>query len=405
MRLPAAQWRTRSGLNRVMAALSVDGGAVRAVGGAVRDTLLGLTVTDVDLATPLHPDNVIQRLEADGIKAVPTGISHGTITAVADGDSHEITTLRRDVATDGRRATVDFANDWQEDAARRDFTINALYADLVTGEIFDWFGGIDDLKAQRVVFIGDAATRIGEDVLRILRYYRFAARFGGGKFDAPSHAAVVAHRALLKSLSRERVADELFKLLNLPDPRSIVRQMANDGIWGEILPEFHAESLARLDRLWGNEVASGVGASALRRLAALIPSKADAADNVASRLRLSTRQKKHLTALASFDGMPMPLPVGQMAYQWGPDIARDACLLRCDAAGAVAAVQGLADWERPVLGIKGGDIVARGIAAGPDVARLLKAVEADWIAEDFPGGDRALQLLDQKIGSISDLRQ
>ena len=193
--LPDAAWRDRAGLRRIVAALSADGGAVRLVGGAVRDTLLGLPVADVDLATPLLPGEVTRRLAAADIKVIPTGIAHGTVTAIASGDHHEITTLRRDVETDGRRATVAFADDWRDDAARRDFTINALYADPDSGAIDDWFGGIDDLRDGCVRFIGDAATRIAEDHLRILRFYRFAARFGRGPLEPASHAAVIAGAA------------------------------------------------------------------------------------------------------------------------------------------------------------------------------------------------------------------
>ena len=188
--LPDAAWRGRAGLRRIVAALGAD--AVKIVGGAVRDTLLGLPVTDIDLATPLLPQEVTRRLEAADIKVIPTGIAHGTVTAIASGDHHEITTLRRDVETDGRRATIAFADDWREDAARRDFTINALYADPLTGAVDDWFGGLADLQAGCVRFIGDAATRIAEDYLRILRFYRFAARFGDGNLEPVSHAAVTA---------------------------------------------------------------------------------------------------------------------------------------------------------------------------------------------------------------------
>ena len=235
--LPDAEWRVRPGLHRISAALNADGGAVKIVGGAVRDTLLGLAATDIDLATTLVPQEVTRRLEAADIKVIPTGIAHGTVTAIASGDHHEITTLRHDLETDGRRAMVAFASDWRDDAARRDFTINALYADPETGAVDDFFGGIDDLNAGCVRFIGDAATRIAEDHLRILRFYRFAARFGRGALDAVSHAAVIAARQSLKSLSRERIADELTKILALPDPRAIVAQMAADGIFAVMLPE------------------------------------------------------------------------------------------------------------------------------------------------------------------------
>ncbi|MFZ5725083.1 MAG: CCA tRNA nucleotidyltransferase [Pseudomonadota bacterium] len=399
-RLPDAAWRERPGLRRIVAALAADGGAVKVVGGAVRDTLLGLDVTDIDLATPLVPEEVTRRLEAAGIKVIPTGIAHGTVTAIASGDHHEITTLRRDVATDGRRATVAFADDWRGDAARRDFTINALYADPDSGEIDDWFGGLADLAAGRVAFIGDAATRIAEDHLRILRFYRFAARFGRGALDPASHAAVVAARQSLKSLSRERIADELTKILALPDPRAIVAQMHGDGIFAVLLPELDTGFAATLDRLLASEAAAGIPPAPLRRLAALLPADAAIAEQVASRLRLSTRQRKHLAALGGHRH-DVARPVRQLAHAIGVDAARDVHLL----AGDPAALPALADWQVPALPLKGGDIVARGIAAGPEVARILKAVEAAWVAEDFPGAARVAELVDQKIGRVSDRRQ
>jgi poly(A) polymerase len=396
-RLPDAAWRDRPGLRRIVAALADDGGAVKVVGGAVRDTLLGLDVTDVDLATPLVPGEVTRRLEAAGIKVIPTGIAHGTVTAIASGDHHEITTLRRDVATDGRRATVAFADDWREDAARRDFTINALYADPRTGAIDDWFGGLADLDRGRVAFIGDAASRIAEDHLRILRFYRFAARFGRGDLDPASHAAVVAARQSLKSLSRERIADELAKILALPDPRAIVAQMHADGILAVLLPELDAGFAAALDRLFANEAVAGAVPAALRRLAALLPADVAIAEQVASRLRLSTRQRKHLAALGGHRH-DVARPVRQLAYAIGIEAARDVHLL----AGDPAALRTLSDWQVPMLPVKGGDIVARGIAAGPEVARILKAVEAAWVAEDFPDAARVAELVDQKIGRVSD---
>ncbi|WP_338424184.1 CCA tRNA nucleotidyltransferase [Sphingopyxis kveilinensis] len=396
-RLPDAPWRERQGLHRIVAALSADGGAVKIVGGAVRDTLLGIAVTDIDLATPLVPEEVTRRLEAAGVKVIPTGIAHGTVTAIASGDHHEITTLRRDVATDGRRATVAFADDWRDDAARRDFTINALYADPETGEVDDWFGGLSDLAAGRIAFIGDAATRIAEDHLRILRFYRFAARFGRGALDPASHAAVVAARQSLKSLSRERIADELTKILSLPDPRAIVAQMHADGIFAVLLPELDPGFAAALDRLLASEAAAGIAPAPLRRLAALLPADAAIAEQVASRLRLSTRQRKHLAALGGHRH-DVARPIRQLAHAIGIDAARDVHLL----AGDPAAVQALADWQVPMLPVKGGDIVARGIAAGPEVARILKAVEAAWVAEDFPGAPRVAELVDQKIGRVSD---
>ncbi|MDR6832816.1 MULTISPECIES: CCA tRNA nucleotidyltransferase [unclassified Sphingopyxis] len=395
--LPDAEWRSRPGLRRIVAALVADGGAVKIVGGAVRDTLLGLAVTDVDLATPLLPQEVTRRLAAADIKVIPTGIAHGTVTAIASGDHHEITTLRRDVETDGRRATVAFADDWRDDAARRDFTINALYADPATGAVDDYFGGLDDLKNGCVRFIGDAGTRIAEDHLRILRFYRFAARFGRGTLDAVSHAAVVTARQSLKSLSRERIADELTKILALPDPRAIVGQMAVDGILAVLLPELDPGFAATLDRLIANEQVAGISVAAHRRLAALLPPDPATAEQVASRLRLSTRQRKYLAAVAGHRGNTAR-PIRQLAHAIGTEAARDVHLIAVES----AAVRDLNGWEVPQLPVKGGEIVARGIAVGPEVARILKDVEAAWVAEDFPDAARVAELVDQKIGRTSD---
>jgi len=396
--LPDTEWRRSVGLKRIVAALGRD--AVRIVGGAVRDTLLGLPVTDIDLATPLLPDEVTRRLEAAGVKVIPTGIAHGTVTAIASGDHHEITTLRRDVETDGRRATVAFADDWREDAARRDFTINALYADPVSGAVEDYFGGIDDLDMGCVRFIGDAATRIAEDHLRILRFYRFAARFGQGDLEPGSHAAVIAARQSLKSLSRERVADELLKILSLPDPRGIVGQMAADGMFEVILPELAGDFAAALDRLLANEAAAAIGPAPLRRFSALLPADPATAEQVASRLRLSTRQRKQLAALSGHRG-DLRAP-RRLAHAIGVEGARDAWLLSGDTTSAKVAVAALAGWSVPQLTLKGGDIIARGVTAGPEVARILRAVEAAWVEEDYPDAARVAALADQMIGRTSD---
>lgn len=394
--LPDAEWRRWPGLVRTVAALSADGGAVRYVGGAVRDTLRGGMVADVDLATPLLPADVVARLEAAGIKAVPTGIAHGTVTAVSDGRAFEVTTLRRDVATDGRRATVAFADDWQEDAARRDFTINALYADPASGAIFDWFGGAADLAAGVVRFIGDPVQRIAEDHLRILRYYRFRARFGSGAQDPASHAAVVAARYSLRTLSRERVADELMKLLGLASPLAVVRQMAEDGVLAEVLPEADAAAADRLGALIANEIVAGAAVNGLRRLAAVLPSPV-AADAVAARLRLSKRQRERLMALTGGRETGMALPVRHLAHRIGIDAARDCWLLSGSAADVIRMRAELDGWELPRFPVKGGMLVARGVDVGPDVARLLRLIEERWVAADFPQGAGLAALVDQAL--------
>lgn len=382
--LPPAGWTARKDLAALVAALG-DGNA-RYVGGAVRDTLLGIEVKDVDVATPLVPEEVVARLDAAKIRSVPTGIEHGTITATLPRGPVEITTLRHDVSTDGRRATVAFATDWREDAARRDFTINALYADPASGEILDYFGGLDDLKARRVRFIGDARQRIREDHLRILRYFRFQARFGSQPADGQSESACAELAATLKGLSRERVGMEMMNLLALPDPAPTVARMAELGVLEVILPEADPQALAELT---AEERRQDIAPDPLRRLAALLPGDPPLAEQVAARFRLSTAQRKRLATAAGRDGMPGDARA--LAYRLGRAEALDRLLL------AGAATAPLNDWNIPTFPLKGGEIVARGVKAGPDVARILRAVEDRWIAEGFPGEARVAALLDEAL--------
>ena len=420
--LPPAEWTSRADLAALLAALGP--GNARYVGGAVRDTLLGIAVKDIDLATPLEPREVMRRLKAYAIQVVPTGIDHGTVTAVLAGGPVEITTLRHDVSTDGRRATVAFASDWQDDAARRDFTINALYADPVTGEIWDYFGGLDDLAARRVRFIGEAHERIREDHLRILRYFRFQARFGSQPADDTSENACSELAATLKGLSRERVGMELTNLLALPDPAPTVARMAELGVLQVVLPEAEVTGLAALV---GQEAKQGAAPDPIRRLAALLPADAALAEQVAARFRLSGAQKKRLAVAAgrflespplgevasrSDDGGGLPAdqppPSGAsapatspkggdsgaaraLAYYLGLTAAIDRLLLTGQT------IAPLTDWTIPTFPLKGGQIVARGIKAGPEVARILHAVEDRWVAEGFPSEERVAGLLDDEL--------
>ncbi len=261
--LPHADWMTRPGLDRLATALGADEGAARYVGGAVRDTLLGLAVSDIDVATVHPPQDVVRRLQAAGIKAVPTGIAHGTITAVADGTVVEVTTLRHDVTTDGRHAEVAFTEDWQADAARRDFTMNALYADMHTCRLHDYFGGVADLRAGRVRFIGDPLRRIAEDHLRILRFFRFLARFGDSP-DAAGLDACIARANDLMALSRERIADELLKLLVARDAVAVLRLMTAHSIWRPVLPELDLAAVERLAALSAAEAEAGLAPDLLQ---------------------------------------------------------------------------------------------------------------------------------------------
>ena len=382
--LPDAPWTRREDLAALIAALGP--GNTRYVGGAVRDTLLGIAVKDIDVATPLVPAEVIARLDRAGIRNVPTGIEHGTVTAVLAGGPVEITTLRRDVATDGRRATVAFATDWREDAARRDFTINALYADPETLRIDDFFGGLSDLAARRVRFIGDARERIREDHLRILRYFRFQARFGSHPADTEAESACAELASTLKGLSRERIGMETMNLLGLPDPAPTVARMAELGVLAQFLPEARPETLAMLV---AQEQAQAIAPDPLRRLAALLPPDPALAEQVASRFRLSSAQKKRLaTAAARSDEQEAPRA---LAYRLSRSEALDRLLL------AGAPVQALEDWDIPQFPLKGGEIVARGVSAGPEVARTLRSIEERWISEGFPPRERVLDMLDEAI--------
>jgi poly(A) polymerase len=392
--LPDVDWRNAESLKRVVAALADDQGGPRIVGGAVRDSLLGLPVTDVDLATMLQPDAVIDRLEAARIKAVPTGLDHGTVTAVADGKNYEITTLRRDVATDGRRATVAFATDWKEDAARRDFTINALYADPATGEVFDYFGGLADLDEGLVRFIGDAGERIAEDHLRILRYFRFLARFGEGAVDAEAIEACAVNANSLMALSRERIASELLKLLALPDPCQSVALMVRHGIFAPFLPELAADAVASLERIWQREQQFQLAPSLPARLVAILIKDGVAVDKAAIRLKLSNKLRAELAARLGQQA-PETETVRAIAYRDSLESARDAALLFASEDIIAECIARLNDWQPPFFGIKGGDLIARGITAGPLVAKTLKQVENRWIAEGFPATDRLKIIADQ----------
>lgn len=376
MRLPDADWLNRADLAVLVKALGP--GQSRYVGGAVRDTLLGLVVKDIDIATPLDPHEVSRRLKAHAIHVVPTGIDHGTVTAILASGPVEITTLRHDVSTDGRRATVAFAQDWQDDAARRDFTINALYADPDTREVFDYFGGWEDLQARHLRFIGDAHERIREDHLRILRYFRFQARFGSHPADPVAENACSELAATLKGLSRERVGMELMNLLGLPDPAPTVARMAELGVLAVILPEADVTALAALT---AEEARQGVAPDALRRLAALLAPDVSLAEGVASRFRLSGAQKKRLALAARRGKQPSPLESDQAARALAYHLGRPAALDRLLLTGASMAP--LSDWEIPTFPLKGGDLVSRGIRVGPEVSQLLHAIEAQWIASGF----------------------
>jgi poly(A) polymerase len=400
--LPNLAWRQSLGLLTTVAALRAHGGEVRIVGGAVRDAMLGLPVSDIDLATTLLPHQTTQALETAQIKAIPTGIDHGTVTALSHGQTLEITTLRRDVATDGRRATVAYSTEWRDDAARRDFTINALFADPESGEIFDYFDGLDDLNRRHIRFIGDASQRIAEDHLRILRYFRFFARFGEGR---PDHEAIYAcHQAAnsLLALSRERICDELSKLLASPKPTASIALMQEHEIFASFLPEVRPDAANRLDQLIQREQRVTAEINWGRRLNAILPPDLDVAEKVGSRLKMANKHRKDLCTRAGHQ-LKSDQPTydaRKLAYHHGIALAQDICLLSGDDANWEQGYRTLLGWDIPQFPISGGDLIARGLTAGPDVAPCLRKAETRWIEEGFPGKGRVAEIADQLVGEI-----
>ncbi|MGB8274251.1 MAG: CCA tRNA nucleotidyltransferase [Alphaproteobacteria bacterium] len=392
-KIPLQPWMAAPETRAVIAALTAEGAEVRFVGGCVRDAVIGRPVKDIDIATHDEPERVIRLLEQAGLRAVPTGIAHGTITAISGRAHFEITTLREDVETYGRRAKIAFTDDWMRDASRRDFTFNALFC-APDGTLYDPFGGLKDLKAGRVKFVGEPEARIREDVLRLLRFFRFHAHYGKG---APDEAGLDACRrlaSLLPTLSGERVAGETLRLLVADDPAPVVRLMIEDKILAPILPE-----LADWDRLAAlvgieREEAEPDG---LRRLASLIARDGEAARKIASVLRLSNQQAERLTGMASAaPGVTVTddrRVQRRELYRLGAEPYRDLALLdwaRERATGAApdpkqyrALLVAAAQWKPVSLPVKGQDVLELGIAAGPEVGELLQAVEAWWVEGDF----------------------
>jgi poly(A) polymerase len=397
-RLPIAPWMSAPSTRAVIGALEAKGGpgCARFVGGCVRNVLVGRAIDDIDIATVLTPDEVMAALTDAGVRHVPTGVEHGTVTAVAGGRPYEVTTLRRDVETDGRRAVVAYTTDWREDAERRDFRLNALYMDG-EGQIYDLTGsGVEDALAGRIIFVGDPETRIREDYLRILRFFRFRAWFGRGEPDAASLAACAALKGGLERLSAERVSKELLKLLAAEDPRRATAEMAAAGALAVVLPE--ARPLARLDALV--EIERGLGeADADLRLAALLPGDPAVVGEAAQRLRLSNAQRERLEAAAPPDeaiGESMTdADARRQLYVLGARAFEDRLLLawaeRGGAGDAWRALLKLARaWTRPKFPLTGHDAAAVGLTPGPEVGAALRRVESYWIDHDFQPSREAL---------------
>jgi poly(A) polymerase len=380
-------WMTASETRAVMDAL----GEARFVGGVVRNALMGREVSDIDIATPLTPDEVMKKLEAAMLKAVPTGIEHGTVTAISNGRPYEVTTLRRDVSTDGRRAVVAFTKDWAEDAQRRDFTMNAIYADA-KGEVFDSVGGVADLKAGKVRFVGDPTTRIREDFLRILRLFRFHAWYGKGELDKAALHAAAAEKSGLKQLSGERIAKEMLKLLAAEDPIPVLRSMAASGILGEILPG--ELNMARLERVVAIDNQNFFAPDPALRLAALLPDRAAAAHEIADRWRLSNTDRERLADIAgNTDKIVSYLSIKEvrkLLYKLGAPRFKDRISLKWAEDPKETnfvqwrALLAMADaWKRPKFPLDGGNVMAAGVPQGPLIGKILEEVEEWWIDSDF----------------------
>jgi poly(A) polymerase len=371
-------WMTATPASAVLGALQRAGGIARFVGGCVRDALIGRKVTDVDIATDLAPEAVVAALEQAQLKAVPTGIAHGTVTAVADHRPYEITTLRRDVETYGRRAKVAFTDDWAADAARRDFTMNALYADA-DGTIYDPTSGLDDLGERRVRFVGEPAQRIEEDALRILRFFRFHAHYGNGAPDAAGLDACSAAAAKIAGLSAERIAQEIRKLLKADAAPPTVRLMAARGVLAQVSPAL--TDFDRLERLAAIERELGE-AEPMRRLAALLPTDETAALTLAERLKLPVKERDRLVAMTRLP--PVPIAARIERYHRGAESFRDAVLLAgADGADWRAALAAVAGWIPRAFPLRGADLVKLGLPPGRAVGELLARLERDWIGEGF----------------------
>jgi len=402
-RITPPDWMRAPETRVLIAALTAKGDVARFVGGCVRDAILGRPAGDIDLATPARPETVMAHLAAASIRAIPTGLAHGTVSAVIGPRRFEITTLRRDVETDGRHARVAFTDDWAADAARRDFTINALYCDA-DGTLYDPVGGLADLRARRVRFVGDARARIREDVLRLLRFFRFYAWYGRPPADAEALAACREMAPALPRLSGERVAAELLRLLAAPDPVEAVALMEETDALAAILPE--AGPAAALAPLIAAESRAGIAPDGPRRLARLLRAGgggADAARRVAARLRLSNALRDRLAALVApreVSGIAVTADlddagVRRALYRAGAALFVDLVLLAWaetpEAAAALAAMIAAAEaWTPPVFPLRGADALAAGMAPGPEVGRLLAEIENDWVAGGFKEGRAAL---------------
>jgi poly(A) polymerase len=395
-----AAWLKSGAAAKLLALLNGGGEEARAVGGAVRDELLKIPVDEIDIATTALPEEVTRRVVASGGKTAPTGIEHGTVTAIIDGRSFEVTTLREDVETFGRKARVVFGRDWKKDAERRDFTINGFSASP-DGKVHDYVGGRDDIAARRVRFIGEPRRRIEEDFLRILRFFRFHAYFGNGGPDAAGLAACIAARDGLTTLSRERVRMEMLKLLLAPHATPTLATMAESGLLGMVLGG--VAYLASFENMAKVEAATGAVPDALRRLGAIGVWVMEDAERLTQRLRLANAESERLLALENWRRIAPGAgqqPAHALVYQLGPQSFGDRVLTawsRSQAGAADAGWRALAElprrWNAPEFPLKAADFTRRGVAVGPALGVALRAAEAAWIAADFPADQATLEAI------------
>ncbi|KQM33640.1 poly(A) polymerase [Rhizobium sp. Leaf68] len=393
-------WFSKPGLQRIFSLLNADGGEARVVGGAVRNALMGMPVGDIDMATTLPPQDVVERAKDAGIKAMPTGIDHGTVTLVVDGEGYEVTTLRRDVTTDGRHAEVAFGTDWKEDAERRDLTINALYADA-SGEVIDLIGGLADIETKTVRFIGDAATRIAEDHLRILRFFRFFAYYGSGRPDADGLRASARAKDKLSTLSAERVWSEMKKLLSADDPSRALLWMRQAGVLAQILPETEKWGIDSIHGLVATEQALGWRPDPMLRLASIIPPDAERVTALSSRLRMSKNEAARLDQWAKAPAIDPSLAetaLDRLLYRQGVEGVKTRLKLalssaRADMSAGEASMQKIAKlptllaraekFNKPSFPLSGADVLAAGLPPGPQVGEVLGELEAAWVDGNF----------------------
>lgn len=395
-----ADWLGDKHLQRLLGILTKGGEEARVAGGAVRNTLMGQPVADVDIATTCLPDETIRRAEAEGFKAIPTGIEHGTITVVAGGKPYEVTTLRADIETDGRRAKVSFGRDWQADAERRDFTINALYAEA-DGTVIDLVAGIADIEARHLRFIGDAEARIREDYLRILRFFRFFAWYGDGRPDAEGLKACARLKEGLGQLSAERVWSELKKLLSASDPSRALLWMRQAGVLTSVLPESEKWGIDSIHPLTRAEKDLGWTPDPLLRLEAIVPPDAARMKTLAERLKFSAVEADRLRHWALSAAVEPKTTEGELAKKlYRGDRQGFVDRLRLSLASARARAVEDTDalleaggfsrllifavkWEKPVFPLKGADLTVLGAKPGPKLGEVLKNLEAEWIEAGF----------------------